>query len=73
MDTILACINTVNVENQITLKKEGNNFIAFLDAEKTKTTDCTLHFSVYRKPTSNKRCLDYTSNIIRHMAGTTPQ
>ena len=62
MFTILACINTVNVENQITFKKEDNNFIVFLDANKTKTTDCTLHFSVYRMPTSNKRYLDYNSN-----------
>ena len=42
---------------------EENNSIAYLDTRITRTTEGNVHFSFYRKPTSNDRHLDYNSII----------
>ena len=57
--TLLVFINTNNADIEFTCEKEDNISITFLDTRITKTIVGTLHFSVYGKPTSTDRCLDY--------------
>ena len=55
-------INTINSNIQFEIEIEQQNSLPFLDIKIHKESDGRLKFSVYRKPTSNDRHLDFRSN-----------
>ena len=62
IEDFLKFINTINTNILFTVERENNGTLPFLDIKIEKQLDGKLQFSVYRKPTSNDRYLDFNSN-----------